>query len=158
MTGKEQTVVQEVLEVIPAVMRVIRKEFRSRRDPELTLPEFRGMLHINRSPGCALNEVAEYIGLEAPAASKLVDHLVQRGLVRRQEDASDRRRVKLSILPKGKQRIEAAVEHTRHFLAKRLAHLSSTERQTLLDTMQILKAAFASEANRPKEKEAHPSS
>ncbi len=145
MTPSVNTTADQVLEVIPLVMRVIRKEFRSQRDPELTLPEFRSLAFINRSAGCSLNEVAEHIGLEAPTASKLVENLVQRGLVSRQEDPEDRRRVRLQISPKGKKSIDIAFEHTREFLAERLAHLSDKERQELIQVTEILKDAFAGE-------------
>jgi len=158
MTEKNRSVAQEVLEVVPAVMRVIRKEFRSQRDPALSLPEFRSLIFINRSPGSALNEVAEHIGLEAPATSKLVEHLVQRGLVKRQEDASDRRRVNLSILPKGRQSIDAAFQHTRLFLTKRFAHLTEGQRRNLLASMEILKTAFSDETSKKPNKEANPTS
>ncbi len=145
MTPSISSVADQVLEVIPLVMRVIRKEFRSQRDPELTLPEFRSLAFVNRSAGCSLNEVAEHIGLEPPTASKLVENLVQRGLVNREEDRNDRRRVQLSISPKGKKSIDAAFEHTREFLAERLIHLKEPEREELLQAIELLKDAFAGE-------------
>jgi DNA-binding MarR family transcriptional regulator len=135
--------VDSVLEVIPLVMRVIRKEFRSRRGPGYSVPEFRSLAFINRSPGASLSEVADHIGLEAPTASKLVEELVQRGLVRREDDPEDRRRVQLTILPKGKKSIDEAYEHTREFLVHRLAHLSEDQRKTVLQSMDLLKDAFA---------------
>ncbi|MBX3048756.1 MAG: MarR family transcriptional regulator [Anaerolineales bacterium] len=138
-----KSAVDSVLEVIPWVMRVLRKEFRSQRDPNLTLPEFRALAYINRNPGCSLNEVAEHIGLEAPSTSKQVDDLVRRGLVARETDSSDRRRVQLSILPEGKQRIETANTHTRRFISAKLAHLSPQQQQQLLESLQMLREAFA---------------
>jgi len=145
MTPSISSVADQVLEVIPLVMRVIRKEFRSQRDPELTLPEFRGLAFVNRSAGCSLNEVAEHIGLEPPTASKLVENLVQRGLVNREEGRNDRRRVQLNISPKGKKSIDAAFEHTRKFLAERLVHLKEHEREEVMEAIEILKDAFAGE-------------
>lgn len=134
-----------VLETIPLVMRVIRREFRSHRGPGFNVPEFRSLAFINRSPGASLSELAEHIGIEAPTASKLVETLVQRGLVRRQEDPRDRRRMSLTILPKGKKSIDEAIEHTRQFMVQRLAHLSDEERKTVLSAMALLKDAFIGE-------------
>src|SRR3990172_5882015 len=145
MTPSISSVADQVLEVIPLVMRVIRKEFRSQRDPELTLPEFRSLAFVNRSAGCSLNEVAEHIGLEPPTASKLVENLVQRGLVNREEDRNDRRRVQLSISPKGKKSMDAAYEHTREFLTERLGHLAENEREEVLRAIEILREAFVGE-------------
>lgn len=140
--AKDSSVAHEVLEIIPLIMRTIRKNFREQRAPDMTLPEFRGLAFINRNPGCPLNEVAEHIGLEAPSASKLVDHLVQRGLVRREADPADRRRVKLRLLPRGQRNIDLAFEHTEAFLAQRLAKLTAVERKAVLKSMDILKTAF----------------
>lgn len=126
------------------VMRIIRRNFRAQRDPDLTLPEFRALAYINRNAGCALNEVAEFVGVEAPAASKLVESLVQRGLAKREADPGDRRRVQLSVLPKGEKSILTVREHTREFLNQQLAHLSAEEQVTVNAAMQILKEAFAS--------------
>lgn len=140
-------VAQTVLEVIPLVMRTIRRNLREQRDPDMSLPEFRGLAFINRNPGCSLNEAAEHIGLEPPSASKLVEHLVQRGLVRREADPADRRRVQLTLLPRGQRNIDLAYEHTRSFLAEQLAGLNAAEREAVLKSMQILKSAFSGESD-----------
>lgn len=140
-----QVVADELLEVIPLVMRTIRKEFRSQRGSGFSVPEFRSLAFINRNSGASLGELAEHLGVEAPTVSKLVDSLVQRGLVRREDDPEDRRRMRLSILPRGKTSIDKAYEHTRQFLAARLAHLDDDERRAILQTMQLLKTAFSGE-------------
>lgn len=144
MPEKKSTAASEVLETIPMVMRIIRRNFRAQRDPDLTLPEFRALAYINRNPGCPLNELAEFVGVEAPAASKLVESLVQRGLAKREAHAGDRRRVQLSVLPKGQKSIHTVREHTREFLAEQLAHLSPKQQEALIAAMHILKDAFGS--------------
>jgi DNA-binding MarR family transcriptional regulator len=135
-----------VLEVIPLVMRSIRKVFRSQRGPSFTVAEFRTLAFVNRNPGVSLSEVAEHIGIEAPTASKMVESLFQRGLLKRETDPSDRRRLQLSILPKGKRSVDTAIEHTRGFLAERLGHLSAEEQTAILRAMDLLKGAFADES------------
>lgn len=138
----DQSLTDEVLEVIPLVMRVIRKEFRSQRGPGFSVPEFRSLAFINRNPGTSLGEVADHLGLEAPTASKLVEGLVQRGLLRREDDPQDRRRVRLTILPKGRAAIDKAYEHTRQFLAARLAHMNEEQRKLVLASLELLENAF----------------
>lgn len=145
MANDVSAVAREVLDVIPLVMRTIRKNLRAQRDPDMSLPEFRGLAFINRNPGCSLNETAEHIGLEAPSASKLIDRLVRGGLVLRKADPADRRRVRLTLLPRGQRNIDLAFEHTRSFLARELAGLKAGERTAVLKAMQILKSAFAGE-------------
>ncbi len=144
MPEKKTTAASEVLETVPMVMRIIRRNFRARRDPDLTLPEFRALAYINRNAGCGLNELAEFVGVEAPAASKLVESLVQRGLAKREAHAGDRRRVQLSVLPKGQKSIHTVREHTREFLDEQLGHLSPKQQDALIAAMHILKDAFGS--------------
>jgi DNA-binding MarR family transcriptional regulator len=139
---------REVLETIPGVMRAIRRNFRAQRDPDLTLPQFRGLAFVNRSAGCSLLEFAEQVGIEAPSASKLADVLVQRGLISRESDPADRRRVRLNILPEGKKTIAAAYAHTEEFLAEHLAQLSAEEQAALQHAMLILKQAFLTETEK----------
>lgn len=145
------TAASEVLDTVPMVMRSIRRNFRALRDPDLTLPQFRALAYINRNPGCALNEVAEFVGVEAPAASKLVEHLVQRGLATRQADAQDRRRVQLRLSPAGEESIQTTRQHTREFLDAQLAHLTAAEQASLQTAMQILRAAFERRPDSSKE-------
>jgi MarR family transcriptional regulator for hemolysin len=80
--------------------------------------------------------------LEPPSASKLVEHLVQRGLVNRETDPDDRRRLRLSLLPRGQRSIDLAYDHTRSFLAEELGGLDADQREALLQAMQILRATF----------------
>lgn len=143
---QNRPIADEVLEVIPLVMRTIRKEFRSQRGPGFSVPEFRSLAFVNRTPGASLGEVAEHLGLEAPTASKLVEALVQRGLLRREDDPQDRRRMRLSILPKGKIAIDKAYDHTRQFLAARLAPLTDEQRKLVLASLSLLENAFSGEA------------
>lgn len=142
---ENRSLADDVLEVVPLVMRVIRKELRSQRGPGLSVPEFRSLTFINRTPGVSLGEVAEHLGLEAPTASKLIESLVQRGLLRREDDPQDRRRMRLNLLPKGRTVVDKAYEHTRQLLAARLAHLSVEQRQLVLDGLGILEHAFSGE-------------
>src|SRR5690349_21174241 len=86
-----------LLEVVPPIMRVIRAEMRSQSAPELSVPQFRVLAYVNNHPGASLSEVADHIGLTRPAMSVLVDGLVNRRLMLRETDRSDRRRLTLAL-------------------------------------------------------------
>src|SRR4051812_42144778 len=59
------------------------------------------MAVIGRFPGGSASNVVERTTLEADKVTRAVDVLVRRGLVRRRQDAEDRRRVVLSLSAKG---------------------------------------------------------
>lgn len=138
----------ELLEVIPAIMRAIRGEMRSRRTPDLSVPQFRMLAFLNRQPGASLSEVAEHVGLTLPATSTSVDRLVARKLVVREISKTDRRRVTLSLTAAGKAILKSARKGTQAHLAGRLSALSANERATLMRALQALQPLFTSEAKR----------
>jgi DNA-binding MarR family transcriptional regulator len=55
--------------------------------------------HMQASP----KQIAEFLGVSKSAVSQLLDPLVDKGLVSRQADPSDRRITRLSLTPKGLQ-------------------------------------------------------
>ncbi len=136
---------REVLDVIPQVMRLIRAELREHRKAELSVTQFRSLAFLGRHSGASLSELAEHIGLALPSMSKLVDGLVERGLVTRQEDPADRRRVVLCVTAMGDESVCAARKATQDYLAGRLALLAPEERATVSSAMAALRAAFLTE-------------
>ncbi len=134
-----------LLDAVPPVMRAIRAEMRSHRAPDLSVPQFRTLLFVNRNAGTSLSGVAEHLGLTLPSTSKLVDKLVARGLVARGSAADDRRRIALHLTEDGQAVLSAAAQATLATLAARLASLGPDERCALAGAMRLLKQVFGKE-------------
>ncbi len=133
---------QQVLEIVPAVMRTIRAEFRSQRSKDLSVAQFHTLAYIKKNDGASLSSLAAHTGLTLPSMSKLIDGLVSRGLVTRSSDQEDRRKICLCLTATGKDELEAAYEHTQTFLANKIADLSKEDLDILGRSMQILKSLF----------------
>jgi DNA-binding MarR family transcriptional regulator len=133
-----------ILESVPMVMRTIRNEMRRHRGADLSVPQLRVLVYLNRHEGASLSDIAEHIGSTLPSMSKMVDGLVARGLVSRSMDPKDRRRVILAPTSLGRTTRQAAHKATESRLAERLAMLSASERGTIIEAMQALKSIFAS--------------
>jgi DNA-binding MarR family transcriptional regulator len=133
----------EVLDVVPSAMRMIRNELRSHRGSDMSVPQFRALLHINRNPGASLNSLAEHLGLTPPSTSKLVNDLVERGLVDREESSSDRRRITMNLTDPGKALLERSYQATQQRLIELFSGLSETECQAILEGMQVLRPIFS---------------
>ncbi len=73
---------------------------------ELPLAQLRAIMFLDGKPMITIGELAKSIGLAKPAASQLVDRLVQCGMVERAEDAHDRRRTYINVSAEGHRRIE----------------------------------------------------
>ena len=69
----------------------------------LTAPQADALVVIGQAEPLALKELGELLIAEAGHPSRLVDRLVEAGLVKRRAAGSDRRRVELSLTPEGRR-------------------------------------------------------
>jgi len=145
MPASPDVCAQEILEVVPAVMRTIRAELRRHRTADLSVPQFRTLAFIDRNVDASLSDVAEHIGLTLPSMSKIVDGLVTRKLVTRQTHPIDRRRMILALTTRGQTALQSSRAATRACLAEDLAALSDRQRDTIVQAMEILRPLFTSQ-------------
>jgi len=68
---------------------------------DLTIGQVKTLMLLAGKPDQTVSQVAERLGSGKPTASILIDRLVQLGLVRRSEDANDRRRTLVSLTDAG---------------------------------------------------------
>ena len=146
MTCTSEDVARELLEVAPSVVAEIRQEKRRRRSPDLTVPQFRTLAFIDRHGGASLSAVADHMGLTLPSTSRLVDVLSDRSYITREDNLSDRRRVKLNVTSHGLTMLEASRQGTLNYLANRLSTVKPQERQVIVESMKILRTIFMREA------------
>ena len=142
MPASPDVCAQEILEVVPAVMRTIRAEMRRHRTADLSVPQFRTLAFVNSKADASLSDVAEHIGLTLPSMSKIVEGLVVRKFVTRQTHPTDRRRMTLALTARGLTALQSSRAATRACLAEDLATLSDRQRQTIAQAMEILRPVF----------------
>ena len=135
----------EIIDVVPIVMRVIRSKLREHGAVEMSVAHFRTLTFVYNHDGASLSDVAEHIGLSLPAMSTLVDGLVSRGLVIRQENREDRRRMTLSLTSLGRSKLDSAYKAARVQLAKSLRRLPSADCAVIITAMRLLKNTFSTE-------------
>ncbi|OFV88020.1 MAG: hypothetical protein A3D93_02110 [Acidobacteria bacterium RIFCSPHIGHO2_12_FULL_67_30] len=82
-----------------------------------------------------LGDVAAFLGVSNAAASKTVDKLVRRKLLRRKEEEADRRAIELSLTDAGRRLLEAYEATRQRRLAAVFAHLAPAE---LAQTAEVL--------------------
>jgi DNA-binding MarR family transcriptional regulator len=142
MTVTPEESARELLEVVPTVMRAIRSQMRSRGSLDLTVPQFRALAFVNRNKGSSLCEVADHVGLTSPSASTLVDGLIERGMMTREEHPDDRRRIRLAVTEPGEAILEASTRGTMTYLAKKLSGVSADDREIIVKAMETLRSVF----------------
>ncbi len=96
----------------------------------LSMPQIHALMHIYHAGECQLSDIGGLTDSSKPAASQLVDRLVQQGLVERMEDPLDRRIKNLRLTQKGRELIQNGIT-TSHFLADLIASLPPKQRETV---------------------------
>jgi DNA-binding MarR family transcriptional regulator len=119
--------------------------------PALTIPQFRALHFIAMHEGASLSVTAEFLGLTLPSTSKLIDQLVRRAMLARDDDRDDRRRMTLRITPKGDVLLKSAQASVRAHLTGLLNRLGRSELATLHHTLILLQENFPSPATMPAE-------
>ena len=135
-------VVALLMDVLPRMFTALRAEFRRGRPKHLTVAQFRALAFIAHQEGCSLSDIAEHMGIALPTASKLIDGLVQPGLMTRKIAADDRRRAMFYLSAHGDEIFATVREEARVNIARQLATLPDGQQQILMDAMHILEQMF----------------
>jgi DNA-binding MarR family transcriptional regulator len=98
--------------------RIIAGLARMLRDEELTVAQVAALYLIDEQGSSRVSQIAGVLSLSASAASRLVDGLVTRGLVVRQEDPSDRRAKALSLTARGRRFVAETSEERVRVIAE----------------------------------------
>jgi DNA-binding MarR family transcriptional regulator len=110
-------------------------------EAELTLPQYRVLVFLTVRDRPAAH-VAALLGVTPPTVTSVVDGLESRGLVARDVDPDDRRRVRLSITPAGVAAVTAGDEVVGAGLDRLLGRLDETEAETALVGLELLNHAM----------------
>ncbi len=90
------------------------------------------------------------MGLKLPTMSKMVNDLSNKGLLQREEQSTDRRRVKLVATPRGVKIMKACRQGTLEYLSMQIEVVNAVDREIIAEAMKILRLVFK-EANQPAE-------
>ena len=90
--------------------------------------------HESMTPG----ELADHEKVQPPSMTRVIAVLEERGLVRREPHATDRRQVILTVTDEGRDLVQRVRRRREAWLAQRLQELTPNERQTLRAAAPIL--------------------
>jgi DNA-binding MarR family transcriptional regulator len=106
----------------------------------VTLPQLRVLVLTSDRKILTMAEVAELLEVHPSNATRLVDRLVQAGLLNRQDDPRNRRQLQLTLTEEGRQLVEAVLDHRREGFRRLLAGLSRDAQAAIADAMTSLAA------------------
>lgn len=103
------------------------RQSQSIADLNLTLHQFRALVHISNLDTPTTSEVAEAVGVQPSVGTGIVQRLVTEGLVDRREDDADRRIRRLQLSSRGRTVIEEALGAAKSQRRLQLAVLSAEQ-------------------------------
>lgn len=107
---------------------------------DLTMSQLKGLMLLDETP-LTIGQLAETLGVGKPAASILVDRLVQLHLVERTEDPLDRRRTIARLTAQGDDIVTRLRQGSRDRLRGWMARLNDDDLAALVQGLTALAAA-----------------
>lgn len=140
----------QILRSLRRILRAVSRYSRQvGRDTGLAVPALLCVRAIGDAPSpehATVAWVAERVQLSKSTTSTLIDKLVKSGLVLRERSTTDRRRVKLSLTPEGRSRLEAMPQPLEARFLERLAALEPEERAQILQVLGRVVELMGAEA------------
>lgn len=98
----------------------------------------------------SVGDIAETIGVDQPRASRLVAQGVDLGLVRREADIADARRIRIALTEKGAAMVQRIRGMQGAAVREALADFSDTERRQLARLLERLADAWPASGRGPR--------
>lgn len=114
----------------------------------VTVAQWNVLVTLYRGEAETVGEVAKFIETDVAAASRLVDRLVDKGLVERGTDPASRRRVPLVLTTAARDLVPALIELADENDAAYFGALTETRRRELV---ALLKSLLTSQSHESKE-------
>jgi DNA-binding MarR family transcriptional regulator len=139
----EKQAIDKFWEFFPPVWHAIRAHIRNEATEnfDITVGQFQILRRIRHGKD-SVSKLADDKHTTRPAISRVVDVLVNKGLVVRTQNTEDRRHVQLTLTNEGQDLMDGLFSNTHHWMAERMTDLSATEFDAILVAGEALRRAF----------------
>lgn len=139
-TNNRETLAHSISQFRRAIVReFVFNILRTFVDFDYSLPQLATLLLLDEEGELSIKQVSEILGRSVSATSRLLDQLVERGMVSRREDELDRRSKRIAITEKGRTLI-ATLEQQRADAQIAVMEYFSAEEQTEINRAMALLA------------------
>lgn len=133
------TVKAELIDTIFSFSRCMREKSGVKSSiAAMSMVQIQTLVFLAKTKSSSMKAIAEYLHVELPSATSLIDHLFAMGLIHRKQDTNDRRWVKVSLTKKGEKILQQAKKERKMHIESLLSVLSETEKQQMLSLLQKL--------------------
>ena len=130
----------KVTEIMPVIMRELAKQQSEEfYKVKITLPQLVVLDMIVREDELKMSDLARLINVTTAAMTGIVDRLVRDGYVTRENDAEDRRIIKVRPTAKGSRVVKNANEQKKAIIIKMFGAVSDVEREEYLRILTLVR-------------------
>lgn len=135
--------VQEALSAYRRCWTVLRQSAKPAwAQLDLTIMQLKGLLFLDARGLMTIGELANVLAISRPSASILIEQLVQRGLVVREEDPLDRRRTLIRLTAQADALVCSLYQGNETFMQAWLNRLSNADLAALTRGIAALVESF----------------
>jgi DNA-binding MarR family transcriptional regulator len=142
--GQDLSTSDSILDAVVTASRVlVAMAARSLADvgEEVTLTQYRSLVVLASRGPQGVAALAESVAVTPPTASRLVDRLIRKGLVRRRTDRQDRRQVRIGLTEAGRRLVDLVTERRRQEIAQLLMSIDPEVQRSMAAGLQQLAEA-----------------
>lgn len=96
------------------------------------------LFHLSHRDHAGVTDLGEHLGVSSAAASQMLEHLVEEGLIERTEDPDDRRMKKITMTAKGYQVIKESVSARLGWVEDLSVKFSEEEKVQITSAMELI--------------------
>jgi DNA-binding MarR family transcriptional regulator len=128
---------------VPRVWHLIRSHLRTiaTEQFDISVEQFHVLRYIRRG-FTSVSDIADERQTSRSAVSQAAELLVVKGLITRQEEANDRRFVRLALTPEGDHLLNQIFQQTRSWMMEKMALISPEDLGSIIEGLALLKTAF----------------
>ncbi|TAN28792.1 MAG: MarR family transcriptional regulator, partial [Actinomycetota bacterium] len=139
-SAKDDELIDAVLGASRALVAVAARSLGDLAE-EVTLAQYRVLVELAARGSQNVADLAAMLGVGPSTATRMCDRLVRKGLVSRRRSTTDRRLVRVSLAPSGRNLVIQVIRKRRLELAAILARLPLEDRRPVLSALRAFSAA-----------------
>ncbi|RJP27742.1 MAG: MarR family transcriptional regulator [Actinobacteria bacterium] len=136
---------QELWDTIMRIIHGFRTGIAADEDVELSFPQIILLMELQRSGTCSMGELSQRLHITQGVATRMVDRLLEKGMVERERGADDRRVVLVTPTKKGTCVAQDIERLNREKMVEIFQSVSEKERADLLALLKEIEKRFEKE-------------
>jgi DNA-binding MarR family transcriptional regulator len=109
----------------------------------ITTSQADALLKLSPKEALRMNELSAAAGVDTSTMTRMVDQLLEKGLVLRQSDEKDRRIVRVGLTPQGKKMRQQISDALTSYYMESLDDISEPEREIIIQVLERLRDAVS---------------